>query len=411
MSALALDPMDVQARFEASPDYFKKGSGEEHVADEENIALSSLSSPSSTSLLAEPEQIPKTTKKKKKKGNKADDKADDKADKKKTADKKDKAGDKADKKDKKDAAAAAPATEKTVRKPKNVKYPLSTDFEERNNANFKAAPFPAHTNFKVMTAEVKARHANACAEEVVEIARKHSSAKMWPNGVLATVYSDAAYITSIAIKLKQEHLLKIAAVKRGREERKTKNTVDALKTSLNTAFSESFLARRLSLASENGDAPLTAEQNADIFDVASKAVAEELSKWTSRIRSWADAEMEEAIAIACTASLSRETAVEILADADADEVEEVDDVEEAEEVEGTDSDAVPTDAENDENDDDDEEEEFASPPKKKKKHNDDDDDDDDDDDASLSSSPAAPPQQEHAHRLSKESSSIHEVEE
>jgi hypothetical protein len=402
MSALALDPMDVQARFEASPDYFKKGSGEEHVADEENIALSSLSSPSSTSLLAEPEQIPKTTKKKKKKGNKADDKAD----KKKTADKKDKAGDKADKKDKKDAAAAAPATEKTVRKPKNVKYPLSTDFEERNNANFKAAPFPAHTNFKVMTAEVKARHANACAEEVVEIARKHSSAKMWPNGVLATVYSDAAYITSIAIKLKQEHLLKTAAVKRGREERKTKNTVDALKTSLNTAFSESFLARRLSLASENGDAPLTAEQNADIFDVASKAVAEELSKWTSRIRSWADAEMEEAIAIACTASLSRETAVEILADADADEVEEADEADEAEEVEGTDSDAVPTDAENEKDDDDDDDEEFASPPKKKKKHN-----DDDDDDASLSSSPAAPPQQEYTHRLSKESSSIHEVEE
>mgnify|MGYP001247497637 CR=1 FL=1 len=210
-----------------------------------------------------------------------------------------------------------------------VWYPKSDFFEERQGKkgiNFKPEPFPNESNFKLLAAQVKAQYLRVMAEDLTKIANKHCPSKMWPNNILKVAYQNAADAKFVMEALQvehREHLAKVLADAKARKEKRAlekKDAVDGIedfKAVLHRIFHETYMAKLAAFNTENGGGALTPEQSFISFSAAKEAITVEFKAWASRINSWSEANIEEAITAANGATLERASAKKILDDAPA----------------------------------------------------------------------------------------------
>ena len=194
--------------------------------------------------------------------------------------------------------------EKKSKKRDEVAIPQPEDFEERKKSSWKPEPLPDGTNIASSFADIRAKHSEACAQEIKEFAGKHCATGMWPTHNLTVVFGDAQDKRKKAEKLKQDAIDAANAANEKKEERAQAKTRElaSLKTALSLAFTDAL-----------NDPKLEGKTIIEKSPFAVEAVEAVCLEWGPKINSWIGAAFQEACGLVKGYGPTTEKINEILA--------------------------------------------------------------------------------------------------
>lgn len=176
--------------------------------------------------------------------------------------------------------------------------PAADDFADRKRAGWKPTPFPDGVNIASAMAEIRARKAEECLEEIRVLVGEHASSGMWPTNKLQVIANEARDKRDAA-----EALKRVAEEQSVRAEKAKQDRAEEKKAQLSNL--EASIAKALMAAlKENAKSDILARMQAGV-DAALSAFKE----WAPKINSWPAPTIKKAVDIAVGATNMEEDAV------------------------------------------------------------------------------------------------------
>ena len=188
----------------------------------------------------------------------------------------------------------------------DVPIPMPEDYPERKKAGFKPEPLPNGFNIASVMAECRAKHAEACRDEMETIVSNYASTGMWPTKKLQVVYNHARDLRDTAVHFAVDAQYQFDKAQKAKAERleEKKKALEALKTALNGAMMEGMHAQDYAKC-----------EIAEKYAAGLILATETLKKWAPKIKAWPHNSIDKAVAVAQGVGIDFHKAQTIIFDA------------------------------------------------------------------------------------------------